>query len=331
MSVFQPAVLMVTGGMGFIGSNFILYMLNKYPGMRLINLDALTYAGHPANLAAVENHPNYRFVHGDIRDSVRVTELLGEGVDAVVHFAAESHVDRSIQDPSVFVRTNVEGTLTLLEGARKAGVRRFVHISTDEVYGTLGPTGFFTETTSLAPNSPYSASKASSDLLCRAYFETYGLPVIVTRCSNNYGPRQFPEKLIPKTILHALSDQPIPIYGDGRNVRDWLYVDDHAAAVDAALRRGKPGEVYNIGGHNEYTNTEIVRRILAELGKPESLMQYVQDRLGHDRRYAIDPSKTRRVLGWRPAYDFDRGIRETVRWYVDNMEWREAIGRRMLP
>lgn len=317
--------VLVTGGMGFIGSNFILRLHRAYPHYRIINLDLLTYAGNPANLEQIRSSPNYRFVHGDIADRAIVDSIMAEGVDAVVHFAAESHVDRSIENPLRFVRTNVTGTLQLLESARKHGVARFVQVSTDEVYGSLGPDGLFTERTPLAPNSPYSASKAGADLLARSYYETYGLPVIITRCSNNYGPRQFPEKLIPLVITRALEDREVPIYGDGLNVRDWLHVDDHCAAVDLALHRGVPGEVYNVGGNNEHTNVDIVRRILAELGKPESLIRFVQDRPGHDRRYAIDASKIRETLGWSPRYRFDEGLKMTIEWYVSNPEWWKRI------
>jgi dTDP-glucose 4,6-dehydratase len=317
--------VLVTGGMGFIGSNFILHLHRAYPHYRIINLDLLTYAGNPANLEEIQSSPNYRFVHGDIADRAIVDSIMAEGVDAVVHFAAESHVDRSIENPLRFVHTNVTGTLQLLESARKHGVARFVQVSTDEVYGSLGPDGLFTERTPLAPNSPYSASKAGADLLARSYYETYGLPVIITRCSNNYGPRQFPEKLIPLVITRALEDREVPIYGDGLNVRDWLHVDDHCAAVDLALHRGVPGEVYNVGGNNERTNVDIVRRILAELGKPESLIRFVQDRPGHDRRYAIDATKIRETLGWSPRYRFDEGLKATIEWYVSNPEWWKRI------
>lgn len=323
--------ILVTGGAGFIGSNFIHYILRRHPGYRVINLDKLTYAGNLDNLAGVANHPNYRFVHGDICDDALVEALLFERVDAVVNFAAETHVDRSITGPEAFVRTNVLGAQVLLERARACSVSRFVQISTDEVYGTLGPTGQFTEDTPLAPNSPYSASKAAADLMVRAYHRTYGLPVIITRCSNNYGPYQYPEKLIPFFITRALRDEPLPLYGDGLNVRDWLYVEDHCAAVDAVLHRGVPGEVYNIGGVREMTNLQITRLILRELGKPESLIHYVTDRPGHDRRYAIDCSKIHRDLGWISAHDFGRGLSLTVRWYLEHRPWWETLLDRTPP
>jgi len=316
--------LLITGGAGFIGSNFVLHMADKYPSYELINLDLLTYCGNLENLTAVQDNPRYRFVQGDIADAALVRELMA-GVDAVVHFAAESHVDRSITDPGVFVRTNVLGTHVLLDAARDAGVQKFVHVSTDEVYGSLGPTGLFHETTPLAPNSPYSASKAGSDLLVRAYHETFGLDVNITRCSNNYGPYQFPEKLIPLMIQRALQDQPLPIYGDGLNIRDWLHVADHCQAIDLVLHKGRAGDVYNVGGNNERTNIEIVQTILGLLDKPEHLMTFVEDRKGHDRRYGIDATKLREELGWEPQYAFDSGIRQTVQWYLDNRPWWERI------
>ncbi len=321
--------LLVTGGMGFIGSNFVRYWLQRHPADRIVNYDLLTYAGQPANMAEAAGLPNYRFVQGDVADADAVRRVLGEEtVHTVVHFAAESHVDRSIADPQAFVRTNVLGTGCLLEEARRAGVSRFVHISTDEVYGALGEQGVFTETTPLAPNSPYAASKAGSDLLARAYFETYGFPVIITRCSNNYGPYQFPEKLIPTIITRAMRDEPVPVYGDGLHVRDWLYVEDHCAAIDRVVHQGIPGEVYNIGGRNERTNLDIVRAILAELGKPESLIRFVPDRLGHDRRYAIDPAKIASRLGWQPQVLLEEGLKRTVAWYAANEAWwREAAER----
>lgn len=312
--------ILITGGAGFIGSNFIRYMLGQYK-YRLINLDLLTYAGNLDNLAGLEQHPGYTFVRGDIVDQKQVEEILAGGVEAVVNFAAESHVDRSIEDATEFIRTNVQGTQVLLDLARKYGVRKFVQVSTDEVYGSLGPTGYFTEDTPLAPNSPYSASKASADLLARAYYHTYGLPVVITRCSNNYGPYQFPEKLIPLMVTNALEDQPLPVYGDGQNVRDWLHVQDHCAAIDLVLHQGIAGEVYNIGGNNEHPNLEIVQGILHALGKPETLIKYVQDRPGHDRRYAIDAAKISRELGWRPQYTFDVGLAATVEWYRQNRTW----------
>ncbi len=319
--------LLVTGGAGFIGSNFVHYMLREHADVEIVNVDLLTYAGNPDNLRPVADDPRHRFVRADVADRAAMEPLFAEGVDAVVHFAAESHVDRSIADPAVFVRTNVLGTQTLLDLALqyRDRVGKFVQISTDEVYGSLGDTGYFSETSPLAPNSPYSASKAGADLLVRAYHETYGLNVNITRCSNNYGPYQFPEKLVPLMIMNALEDKPLPLYGDGLNVRDWLHVEDHCRAVDLVLRNGRPGEVYNIGGHNERTNLDVVRTILRELGKPESLITFVPDRPGHDRRYAIDAAKIRRELGWAPRYDFAAGIRETIRWYTANREWLERV------
>mgnify|MGYP001306828828 FL=1 len=318
-------LVLVTGGAGFIGSNYIHYTLGHYEDVSIINVDALTYAGNLHNLQAVDRSERYRFVRADITDRAALEPLFAEGLDAVVHFAAESHVDRSIAQPDLFVRTNVLGTQTLLELARQYGVGKFVHVSTDEVYGTLGEEGLFTETTRLEPNSPYSASKAGSDLLVRAYHETYGLPVNITRCSNNYGPYQFPEKLIPLMLQQAMDDQPLPVYGDGLNIRDWLYVEDHCSAIDLVLRKGRNGEVYNIGGRNERTNLQVVRTILTELGKPESLITYVEDRLGHDRRYAIDADKIRNELGWTPKHDYESGIRETIRWYQANKQWLDDV------
>ncbi|KFN07845.1 dTDP-glucose 4,6-dehydratase [Paenibacillus macerans] len=317
--------LFVTGGAGFIGSNFVLYMLNQHPDYQIVNVDALTYAGNLENLKSVEGNPNHIFVKADITDAKTMDELIGQGVDVVVNFAAESHVDRSILEPDVFVKTNVLGTQVLLDAAKKHGVKKYVQVSTDEVYGTLGETGLFTEETPLAPNSPYSASKAGGDLLVRAYHETFGLPVNITRCSNNYGPYQFPEKLIPLMISKALADEVLPVYGDGLNVRDWLYVEDHCSAIDLVIHNGRNGEVYNIGGNNERTNLHIVRTILEQLGKPESLIKHVQDRPGHDRRYGIDPTKTMQELGWKPKHSFETGIKETIRWYLDNKEWWTRI------
>ncbi|MBB5324210.1 dTDP-glucose 4,6-dehydratase [Anoxybacillus tepidamans] len=317
--------VLITGGAGFIGSNFVNYMVRKYPSYQIINLDALTYAGNLENVKEVENEPNYRFVKGDITDRELIESLFAEGIDAVVNFAAESHVDRSITDPGVFVRTNIQGTQVLLDAAKKYGVKKYIQISTDEVYGTLGETGYFTETTPLAPNSPYSASKASADFLVRAYHETYGLPVNITRCSNNYGPYHFPEKLIPLMIINALNDQPLPVYGDGLNVRDWLHVEDHCSAIDLVLHKGRNGEVYNIGGNNERTNIEVVKAILRYLNKPESLIIFVEDRLGHDRRYAIDATKIRKELGWKPKYAFEEGLKKTIDWYLENRSWWENI------
>ncbi|UNK18014.1 dTDP-glucose 4,6-dehydratase [Paenibacillus sp. N3/727] len=317
--------LLVTGGAGFIGSNFILYMMQQHPSYHIINMDALTYAGNLENLKSIENNPNYTFVKADIADKQAVDQVFQQGIDVVVNFAAESHVDRSILEPEVFVNTNVLGTQVLLDAAKKYGVTKFVQVSTDEVYGSLGETGLFSETTPLAPNSPYSASKAGGDLLVRAYHETFGLPVNITRCSNNYGPYQFPEKLIPLMISRALNDDALPIYGDGLNIRDWLYVEDHCSAIDLVIHQGRNGEVYNIGGNNERTNIHIVKTILEQLGKPESHISFVEDRLGHDRRYAIDPTKIMKELGWEPKYNFETGIQETIQWYLDNKDWWTRI------
>lgn len=317
--------ILVTGGAGFIGSNFVKYMVDKYKEYTIINLDALTYAGNLETLKKVENEPNYHFIHGDITNFVTVESIFYTGIDAVINFAAESHVDRSISRPGIFVKTNIQGTQVLLDMAMKFGVKKYVQISTDEVYGTLGDTGYFTEKSPLAPNSPYSASKAGADLLVLAYHETYGLPVNITRCSNNYGPFHFPEKLIPLMIINALNDKPLPIYGDGLNVRDWLHVEDHCRAIDLVLHNGRIGEVYNIGGHNEKTNIEVVKEILKQLGKPETLIKYVDDRLGHDRRYAIDPTKLQSELGWEPQYTFETGLKDTINWYLENQSWWENI------
>ncbi|WP_368985930.1 dTDP-glucose 4,6-dehydratase [Caldifermentibacillus hisashii] len=318
--------VLVTGGAGFIGSNFVRYMVKKYPEYQIVNLDLLTYAGNLENLKEVENKPNYKFVKGDIADHEFINGFFAEEkFDYVINFAAESHVDRSITDPGIFVRTNVQGTQVLLDAAKNIGVKKYLQVSTDEVYGTLGETGYFTEETPLAPNSPYSASKAGADLLVRAYHETYGMPVNITRCSNNYGPFHFPEKLIPLMIINALHDKDLPVYGDGLNVRDWLYVEDHCEAIDTVLHKGVVGEVYNIGGNNEHTNIEIVKTILKHLGKPESLIKFVKDRPGHDRRYAIDATKIRTELGWEPKHTFKTGIKETIDWYLENKDWWENI------
>ncbi|MGW8823327.1 dTDP-glucose 4,6-dehydratase [Paenibacillus sp. JNUCC32] len=317
--------IVVTGGAGFIGSNFIRYMLSQHPNDEFINVDKLTYAGNSGNLSEVRTNPKYRFVKADIRDRAALEPLFKEGVDAVVNFAAESHVDRSILQPELFVLTNVAGTQTLLDLSRQYGVVKFVQVSTDEVYGTLGATGLFTEESPLQPNSPYSASKAGADLMVRAYYETFGLPINITRCSNNYGPYQYPEKLIPLIIYNALHNKPLPVYGDGLNVRDWLYVEDHCRAVDLVLRQGVDGEIYNIGGHNERNNLQVIRTILSELNKPETLIQHIQDRPGHDRRYAINADKIRKELGWAPQYHYESGIRETIRWYQENMAWVEQV------
>ena len=316
--------LLVTGGAGFIGSCFIHHILNKYKDYKVINLDALTYAGNIENLNDVKDNPNYKFVHCNICDKKLVAELVSQ-VDAVINFAAESHVDRSITGPEIFIETNVKGTLNLLQAAKEAKIERFLQISTDEVYGTLGKDGYFYETTPLAPNSPYSASKASADLLVRAYYETYKMPVLNTRCSNNYGPYQYPEKLIPFFISKLLKNEKVPVYGDGLNVRDWLYVYDHCSAIDTVLHKGRIGEVYNIGGHNEKTNLEITKIILNAMGKDESSIEYVQDRLGHDRRYAIDNHKIQTELGWEPSLTFEEGIKLTIDWYLNNQGWIKSI------
>ena len=318
--------ILVTGGAGFIGSCFVRHILNKYPEYKGINLDALTYAGNIENLNDIKNNPNYTFVHGNICDKELAKQLIIDGnVDAVVNFAAESHVDRSITGPEIFIETNVKGTLNLLQAAKEAKTNRFLQVSTDEVYGTLGKDGYFYETTPLAPNSPYSASKASADMLVRAYYETYKMPVLNTRCSNNYGPYQYPEKLIPFFISQLLKGEKVPVYGDGLNVRDWLYVYDHCSAIDTVLHKGKVGEVYNIGGHNEKTNMEITRIILDAMGKDESSIRYVEDRLGHDRRYAIDNHKIQTELGWEPSLTFEEGIKLTIDWYLKNQDWMKSI------
>ncbi|WP_338540773.1 dTDP-glucose 4,6-dehydratase [Paenibacillus tundrae] len=317
--------LLVTGGAGFIGSNFVMYMLRTHPDYEIINVDSLTYAGNLENLQSIESNPQYHFIHADITNVQQMEQIISQGIDVVVNFAAESHVDRSIVTPDIFVRTNVLGTQVLLDAAKKYQITKFVQVSTDEVYGSLGATGLFTEETPLMPNSPYSASKAGADLLVRAYHETFGLPVNITRCSNNYGPFQFPEKLIPLIISRALNDETVPIYGDGLNIRDWLYVEDHCSAIDLVIHSGRVGEVYNIGGNNERTNLYIVETILEQLGKPTSLIQYVQDRLGHDRRYGIDPTKLATELGWRPKHHFETGIKETIQWYLDNKTWWTRI------
>ena len=319
--------ILVTGGAGFIGSNFIFYMRRKHPDDTLVCLDKLTYAGNLETLASVMDQPDFRFIRADIADREAVYRIFeAETPDVVVNFAAESHVDRSIENPAVFLETNVMGTQVLLDACRKYGIQRYHQVSTDEVYGDLPldrPDLFFTEQTPLHTSSPYSASKASADLLCNAYQRTYGLPITISRCSNNYGPYQFPEKLIPLMIANALADKPLPVYGEGLNVRDWLYVEDHCKAIDLILRQGRTGEVYNVGGHNEMRNIDIVRLICRELGKPESLIAYVEDRKGHDLRYAIDPEKIRRELGWAPETAFQDGIKQTIRWYLDNRGWWE--------
>ena len=318
--------ILVTGGAGFIGSNFLHLMVRKYPEDHFINVDSLTYAGNLTNLRTLEKFPNYTFKRVNILDTPALEEVFLTGdISSVVHFAAESHVDRSITNPIGFVETNVLGTMHLIELSRKYKIERYVQVSTDEVYGSLGPTGYFTEETPLQTNSPYSASKASADCFVRAAVETYGLNASITRCSNNYGPYQFPEKLIPLMIWHALEEKPLPIYGDGLNVRDWLYVEDHCRAVDLVLREGEMGQIYNIGGNNEQTNIVIVKTILSVLGKSEDLIHYVKDRLGHDRRYAIDASKIKRELGWTPTVNFNQGIQKTIQWYLDNETWWKEI------
>lgn len=334
--------LLVTGGLGFIGSNLIRHLLKTYPNYTIINIDAATYAGHPENLADIADNPRYKYVQGRIEDAVVVDEIVSGKrfgrIDGIINLAAETHVDRSISDPQVFVKTNVLGTQVLLDAAFRYGRTaadavqnnkefsiRYVQVSTDEVYGTLGAEGYFTETTPLQPNSPYSSSKAGADLLCRAYFETYGFPAIITRCSNNYGPYQHPEKLIPFFIHNLMNGKQVPVYGDGLNVRDWLHVEDHCKAIDLAFHRGVPGEVYNVGGSNERTNMQITKLILSEMGKGEESIKYVADRLGHDRRYAIDSTKLQEELGWTPTYSFETGIHSTIQWYIDNKAWMEAV------
>jgi len=317
--------ILVTGGAGFIGSNFIQFMLRTYPDVRITNLDKLTYAGNLENLAPVEEDPSlssrYEFIKGDIVDRVLIDTVMAADFDGVVNFAAESHVDRSIEEAGVFISTNIAGTQVLLEGVRRHKKTRFVQISTDEVYGSLGPDGRFTEESPLKPNSPYAASKTSADLMCRAYFKTFQLPIIVTRCSNNYGPYQFPEKLIPLFITNAAEDKSLPVYGDGLNVRDWIHVEDHCRAIDLVLQKGRAGEVYNIGGNCEKTNLEITGLILGNLKKPETLVSFVKDRPGHDRRYAIAPDKIEKELGWKPIWSFDAGMADTITWYLDNRPW----------
>ncbi len=321
--------IIVTGGAGFIGSNFVFHMLESYPDYRIICLDKLTYAGNLKTLKSVMDNPNFRFVRADICDREAVYNLFEEEKpDIIVNFAAESHVDRSIEDPGVFLETNIKGTAVLMDACRKYGIKRYHQVSTDEVYGDLPldrPDMFFTEETPIHTSSPYSSSKAAADLLVLAYHRTYGLPVSISRCSNNYGPYHFPEKLIPLMIANALADKPLPVYGKGENVRDWLYVEDHCRAIDLIIHSGKVGEVYNIGGHNEKTNIYIVKKILELLGKPESLITYVTDRKGHDLRYAIDPTKIHSELGWLPETKFDDGIVKTVQWYLDNRQWWEDI------
>ncbi|MCY6484504.1 dTDP-glucose 4,6-dehydratase [Clostridium aestuarii] len=331
---------LVTGGAGFIGSNFIIYMLNKYDDIKIINVDKLTYAGNLENLRSVQNNLNYKFVQADICDKESITKLFEENdIDYVVNFAAESHVDRSIREPEVFVKTNVLGTVNLLNAAKnvwetedgfKEG-KKYLQVSTDEVYGSLGETGYFMETTSIDPHSPYSSSKASADLMVKAYYDTYKMPVNITRCSNNYGSYQFPEKLIPLIINNCLNKKVLPVYGDGLNVRDWLYVEDHCKAIDMVINNGRLGEVYNIGGHNERTNIHIVKTIIKYLSEnvdntiKEEFIKYVEDRKGHDRRYGIDPTKIKEELGWEPETTFEAGIEKTIQWYLENKEWMDNI------
>ena len=321
--------ILVTGGAGFIGSNFVYYELAHYPEDRIVCIDKLTYAGNLANLKEALENDHFRFVRGDITDREAVEKLFAEEKpDIVVNFAAESHVDRSVEDPGLFLRTNILGTQTLMDACRKFGVKRYHQVSTDEVYGDLPldrPDLFFTETTPIHTSSPYSASKASADLLVLAYARTFKLPVSITRCSNNYGPYHFPEKLIPLMITRALADESLPVYGNGENVRDWLYVEDHCAAIDLVMRKGREGEIYNVGGHNERTNLQVVKTVLKELGKPESLITFVRDRPGHDQRYAIDPTKIHEELGWLPTTDFDTGMHRTVEWYLANQKWWKDI------
>ncbi len=320
--------ILITGGCGFIGSNFIRYIFSNHPGYRVINLDALTYAGNPENLKDVRADARYTFVKGNIGDSVLVREVMRD-VDAVVHFAAESHVDRSIRDAQPFLTTNVVGTHSLLSAAKDSSVKRFIHISTDEVYGSLGEEGKFTEETPLTPNSPYSASKASGDLMVRAYHETYGLPAVIVRPSNNYGPYQFPEKFIPLMITNLLENRPVPIYGQGMNVRDWLFVEDNCRAIDLILHKGKPGEIYNVGGNAERRNIEIAKKVLGLMGKGEEYITYVTDRPAHDYRYGLDTSKIERELAWKPSVNIERGLEKTVQWYRDNEWWWRPLKERL--
>lgn len=321
--------ILVTGGAGFIGGNFCQYMVNKYPNYLIVTLDSLTYAGNLETLEPIMNKSNFKFVKGDITDRPFVMKLFEEEkFDIVINFAAESHVDRSIENPEVFLKTNILGTQVLMDTSLKFGVKRYHQVSTDEVYGDLPLDRldlFFTEKTPIHTSSPYSASKASADLLVQAYNRTFGLPITISRCSNNYGPYHFPEKLIPLMIKNALANQSLPVYGKGENIRDWLHVYDHCTAIDLIIHKGKIGEIYNIGGHNERTNIEVVKTILKELNKPESLIKYVTDRKGHDLRYAIDPTKIENELGWKPKYNFDTGIKQTIQWYLDNQEWVNHI------
>lgn len=338
--VIYVKTYLVTGGAGFIGSNFIQYILGHYDNVKIINLDLLTYAGNLENLKSIEKYPNYKFIHGDICDKKMILNIFNEyDIDYVINFAAESHVDRSILEPEVFARTNILGTVNLLNSAKNSwksvdgfkNGKKYVQISTDEVYGSLGATGYFTEETPLNPHSPYSASKASADMLVKAYFDTFGMPINITRCSNNYGPFQFPEKLIPLIILNCITQKPIPVYGDGLNIRDWIYVEDHCRGIDMVAANGRKGEIYNIGGNNERTNIEIVKMIIEYIKNNydnsvrEDLIKYAKDRMGHDRRYGIDASKIRKGLGWQPEISFERGIKKTIDWYFENKKWMERI------
>ena len=320
--------VLITGGAGFIGSNFVRYILSTHPDYEITNLDALTYAGNLENLSDIAGNPRYTFVKGDMTDRPLVEEVM-KGCDAVLNFAAESHVDRSILEPDTFIKTNVLGTQVLLETARINKVSRFIQVSTDEVYGSLGPEGYFTEESPLMPNSPYAASKAGGDLIARAYYKTYGLPVIITRSSNNYGPYQFPEKLIPYFIARATRNESLPLYGDGRHIRDWIHVEDNCQAIDLVLQKGRIGGVYNIGGNCEKTNLEVAKAILKSLKKPESLIEYVKDRPGHDRRYAIDSTKVQKELDWRPKYTLEEGLARTIEWYLTHQNWVESLLERL--
>lgn len=318
--------ILVTGGAGFIGANFVKMLLDEFPETTVVNLDCLTYAGNLENLADCAQNPRHIFAHGDIRDAETVSKLLKQhNIEGIINFAAESHVDRSIEGPEIFVDTNIKGTLNLLQCAKSSGVKRFLQVSTDEVYGSLGKDGLFTEQTTIKPNSPYSASKAAADHMVHAFHHTYGMDTIITRCSNNYGPFQFPEKMIPLCINNMRNNKPIPVYGDGLQVRDWLYVYDHCTAIWKAFNEGESGEVFNIGGCNEKTNLELVKTLLKILGKPESLISFVKDRPGHDRRYAIDSSKIMTKLGWKPSETFETGMEKTVKWYLDNAEWLNHV------
>lgn len=318
--------ILVTGGAGFIGSNFVRFMVNKYPNYNIVNYDLVTYAGNLENLKDIEESKNYSFIKGNITNYELLDHIVkSKKIDAIINFAAESHVDRSIENPGIFIETNVQGTQVLLDVAKNNKLNKYLQVSTDEVYGSLGPKGYFTEETPLSPNSPYSASKAAADMLVLAYSETFGLNVNITRCSNNYGPFHFPEKLIPLMITNALEGKKLPIYGDGENIRDWLHVEDHCTAIDLVFHNGKNREVYNIGGHNERTNNQIVNIIVDYLGVSKDLITYTEDRLGHDRRYAIDPTKLINELGWKPKYTFDTGIIETIQWYLENQSWWKNI------